>query len=336
MYCFSPLGLLVALGRAFLLDLRRLVAFLKPAPRANRPRVIKPIVTRSLLAPTLVVGLLVLGESCTCRLPALFGLDSVNCESLSSYPKAFSTATATPTPISSSSDDCSTPSPTDTTLPSAPPALVQHAVRFTKSRTNAVKFPQQVGEFDLIVVAITTFHETVTAVKDSTTGKDQPPNAYHRVVQPLIAMPRYSNDRVELWYASNVLGGSLTVTVSFSDPGYYASDNNVGIYEYSELHNGVPIEQATSNVGEGNMPDGGTLAKAALYFAVGVDDGPDKKDTSTLVTPGSGYRLLDHQDTRDDERFYTEDLIAPHGAYHTNFSLPYSSNWGVIGVAFQS
>jgi hypothetical protein len=216
---------------------------------------------------------------------------------------------------------------------------VQHAFQHTESDTNALALPRAVHAGDLIVVAIVSAFRTVTALVDSTSGHAAPPNTYQRVGQPLVA-DHYQNTQVDLWYAHSVLGGALTVTVSFSPSSspYTSGETNVGLYEFAGLNKTVPVEQVTAAVGSGNKPDGGKLttraASEALYFVVGIDLGPDGGNMTTPATPGTGYTLLDHQD-EGYARCYTEDQIAPQGTFDTNFTIAYASDWGVMGVALR-
>jgi RHS repeat-associated protein len=206
--------------------------------------------------------------------------------------------------------------------PSPTPALVQKNFQSINASSNSVSFSSNVTSGNTIVVGITQYTATLSTVTDNKGNTYTP---VHAALQP------GTSDYVELYYAKNVTGGPVTVTASFSS----AHASSVGIYEYSGLDKNTPLDQVTANTGSGTAPNGGTLTTTVdneVYFAVGFDD----YGNNAAPTAGSGYTLENHQDDiNTHERFYSEDKVAAHGSYSTNFSIAAASDWGVIGVTFK-
>lgn len=202
-------------------------------------------------------------------------------------------------------------------------SLVQKKLQVQFSSSNAVSFNSSVSTGNTIIVAVTQYNKTLSSVSDNQG------NTYTAVNTALHANP--VEDYVELYYAPNVTGGTVTVTVTFAGQ----TSNNVAVYEYTGLDQTSPLDKKAANTGNSSSPNGGTLTTTIdgeLYFAVGVDN----NGNNTTINPGSGYTLENNQnDSTQNERFYTEDKILNHGSYSTNFSIATGSKWAVIGASFK-
>jgi len=204
------------------------------------------------------------------------------------------------------------------------PTLVQKNFQVKQgTNTNAVTFSSNVTIGNFILVAITQWSGSVSSITDNKG------NTYTPVTTAQHADP--SSDYVQLYYAKNVAGGSVTITAALSG----TTDNNVGIYEYAGLDAVAPLDKITAATGTGSTPNGGTLTTTTnneLYFAVGVDD----NGGNSAQTAGSGYSLRDHQDdSATHERFYSEDRVSAQGSYQSNFTLGAGSSWAVVGASFK-
>ncbi len=234
-------------------------------------------------------------------------------------PAGIQAPTGTPTPTVGPTN---TPTPTPTGT--ATPRLIQKTLNTVQSNsTNSVTLPGAVTTGDLIIVGITQYNAPLSTITDNLG------NTYTPVAPAQHA--NASTDYAQLYYAKNVVGGSLTVTTTFSSN----TDTNVGVYEYSGINTGSPLDQVTYTIGSSVTPNGGpliTTTDSELYFAVGVDN----NGNNAAPSAGSGYTLENHQDDNSThERFYAEDQVSPHGSYATNFSIAVSSSWAVIGASFK-
>ena len=281
-----------------------------------RGRNIKATTVRVTILPILMVGMLVLADSCSCPFLSSYGGASEENATAEAHPKSSPTASA----------------------PTSPPALVRHNFQYNQTLTNTVSFPHDVSTGDLILVAITTNETIVADVKDNHSTYQSA--VFQRVGLPLTATSAPLSDHVDLWYASHVPGGPTTITVSFSAPPDSSLDaNSVGIYEYSGFNQTSPYQRVAAT-GSGTTPDAGQsptpLPRTGLYFVVGVDGGPDVSGAGNApVMAGSGFTLEDQQDDPDFERFYAEDRIATEAA-NASFSIAYPATWGVICAVFTS
>lgn len=122
---------------------------------------IKATTVHVTLLPVFMVGLLVLADSCFCPLFGYIGQSGSI-----TLPKSSPTASATASPPS--------------------PALVQHTFQHSQATTDALSFARDVGSGDLLLVAITSNQMSVTGVRDN---QSDPPDAFQRVGQPLVATP---------------------------------------------------------------------------------------------------------------------------------------------------
>lgn len=242
------------------------------------------------------------------------------------HPRALA-ASSTPVSKSSTTTPLVIGTLTATSPPLSEPTLVQKNfyIQSQDIASNTVSFPSAVTTGDLIIVAITQFKGAVSSVTD---------NQGNTYIQATSAQhANSSSDYVQLYYAKNVAGGAITVTVTFSFLG-----GNVGIYEYSGLNTTSPLDQVVSNTGSGDAPDGGTLNTTndnELYFVVGVDDNGD----NIAPSAGDGYTLEDHDDdSSHHERFYSEYRFSAHGSFQTDFSISSKSSptvWAIIGASFK-
>jgi hypothetical protein len=224
-------------------------------------------------------------------------------------------------PSPSQSGRMPTPTPTPTLTSQPIPILVQEnfSVQNQPTSSNTLTFPKRVRAGDLIIVAITNFLRSISSVTD---------NQDDTYIQ--VAAAQHANnhtDYVLLYYAKNVAAGQTTITAQ--------GGGNMGIYEYSGLDPLSPLDQVASNAGMGNTPNGGivnTTKDNELYFVVGVDD----NGGNTSLSAGNGYILRDVEaDSTHHERFYTEDRVAAHGSYSTDFTIAVGSHWAVIGATFK-
>jgi hypothetical protein len=136
--------------------------------------------------------------------------------------------------------------------------------------------------------------------------------------------------QIHIFYAKNIVGGSNTVTATFS------STNNhpwIAVYEYSGLSTTNPLDQTAHAQGNSNSSFSGLITTTAdneLEFAA---TGLPASYTGT-ASPGGGYSLL-LQDTGT-SRAATESDVLTHSAsdYAGRFSLSSSTNWTIAVATF--
>ena len=136
--------------------------------------------------------------------------------------------------------------------------------------------------------------------------------------------------QIHIFYAKNIVGGSNTVTATFS------STNNhpwIAVYEYSGLSTTNPLDQTAHTQGSSNSPFSGLITTTAdneLEFAA---TGLPASYTGT-VAPGGGYTLM-HQDTGT-SRAATETDVLTHAAndYAGRFFLSSNTNWTIAVATF--
>lgn len=189
-----------------------------------------------------------------------------------------------------------------------------------------VAFSSNVRAGDLIIVAVCAFTATVSSVTDSQS------NTYTQVTNsPAVN----GSDRSYLYYAKNVKGGAVTVTVNFSAGSRVRS---IGIYEYMGADPTAPFDKsATAGSGTGTTVAPGAVTPTnnnSLIVSVGGDF---VGGGTGAITPQTGYTLEDSQtDNVSHERYYFEDFIQGTAASTTaQFTVANSAAYRVIASVFK-
>ncbi len=157
-----------------------------------------------------------------------------------------------------------------------PIAFVQ--VNSAIPQTNTASLPvtfglaQTAGNLNIVVVGWNDTTSTVTSVTDSRG------NAYVQAGSMITG----SSARQSLYYAKNIVGGSNTVTVVFSQAARYV---DVRVLEYSGLDTSNPLDVTAAAAGSSASPNSGaatTTSGNELIFGAGT--------TATgFYAPGSGF-----------------------------------------------
>src|SRR6266568_4492997 len=132
-------------------------------------------------------------------------------------------------------------------------SLLQHNTLYdTGSITQnlPLAFGSNVRPGSMIIVAINSFTSTVSSVTDNTVGDT---NTYTQVT----SSPKTNGtDNTYLFYAKNVSGGALTVTVNFNVASHVRS---FGIYEYAGCDASAPFDKSAGNTGTSTSVDPGAF-----------------------------------------------------------------------------
>ncbi len=137
--------------------------------------------------------------------------------------------------------------------------------------------------------------------------------------------------RSNVFYAKNVVGGSKTVTATFS------STNNhpwLAIYEYSGLSTTSPLDQTAHAQGASSSPNSGaiagtTRANELIFSAAGFPN-----SYSGTITAGSGY-TLQQQDITTSRAATETAVVTSTGSFAGTFSVNSSTNWSAVLATFK-
>jgi hypothetical protein len=187
----------------------------------------------------------------------------------------------------------------------------------------AVAFPSPNTGGNLIIAFVRMSSASQTVRVTDTFG-----NAYTDAVSQVQTADGH---QVHIFYARNVVGGSNTVTATFS------STNNhpwLAIYEYSGLSTTNPLDQTAHAQGASSSPSTGATGATAsaselIFSATGFP-----YSYSGTVTAGSGY-TLQQQDTATSRAVTETALVTSTGSYQGTFSLSSSTNWSAVLATFK-
>jgi hypothetical protein len=168
------------------------------------------------------------------------------------------------------------------TQPIPPPiAVVQH---FSNRNTNgvtshAVAFPSSVADHNTIVVAVGWGNPSITASVTDSAG-----NTYSSAVGPT-SMPT-SGFAQQVFYAADVTGGNITVTVTYSAS---TGDSRVAIHELGNV-NKDPLDVTAFSTGISGPPTSGL---ATTNFANELLFGWSLSNLGTQADTGAGFTQLE-------------------------------------------
>ena len=181
--------------------------------------------------------------------------------------------------------------------------------------------PNQAGNLIIAFVRMSSSSQTVTV-------KDTFGNAFTDAVTQVQSSDGH---QVHLFYAKNVVGGSNTVTATFS------STNNhswLAVYEYSGLSTTNPLDQTAHAQGSGSSASSGTTpgttsANELVFSAAGFPF-----NYSGTVSAGGGY-TLQRQDTATSRAANETKLVTASGSFAGTFNLSSGTNWSAVVATFK-
>lgn len=175
-------------------------------------------------------------------------------------------------------------------LAAAPPAKVQSVEKNFSATSGSAALPQNVATGNLLTVQIAQWdanggHRTASV-------SDSLGNVYTRAAR-LVGSSASSANCVEEWYAKNVTGGAVTVTVN------YGAGNNTGfdllVKEISGADSASPLDQsATFDEASKTLlqhdcaPVGGITTAANVY----ISGTSALNSAGGTITPGAGYARI--------------------------------------------
>jgi hypothetical protein len=197
---------------------------------------------------------------------------------------------------------------------------VASATPQSPTATVAVSYPaaQTVADMNVVVVGWNDATTTVQSVKDS--GG----NSYILAIGPTIG----TGLQQSIYYAANIVGGSNTVTVTFSQAAAYA---DVRVLEYSGANITNPLDATASAKGSGSLANSGsatTTSANELIFGAGTTGG-------VITGAGTGFtsRVITPYDDIAEDRTVTST-----GSYNATAPVtPYagSSTWVIQMATFK-
>lgn len=150
------------------------------------------------------------------------------------------------------------------------------------------------GATDLIVVWIT--WQSATTLTASVSDNFAPPSQYTSAVGPTIQSASSMPMSAQMFYAKNILGGAVTITVTLQGPipgGTSVPSFGVVAVEYSGLDTQYPLDSVSAGYSTSGNPtslmDSGTVAPAnsnLLVFSGGTSD------NTTGLAAGSGFSSI--------------------------------------------
>lgn len=194
----------------------------------------------------------------------------------------------------------------------------------TATQNLTASFNATITAGNLIVVPINTYISTVSSVTDNKG------NTYSLIGSPAVN----GSDRTYIYYAKNVVGGTVTVTVNFNAGNHIRS---FGIYEYAGADKTAPFDKSVTGSGTGTSVTPGTVTPTnnnSLIVSVGGDYTPGG---TAAITAQTGYTLRDSQaDNVTHERYYFEDFVQTTATGTTPlFTIANSANYRVVAAVFK-
>ncbi|MFY9986150.1 MAG: hypothetical protein WAK31_15405, partial [Chthoniobacterales bacterium] len=203
----------------------------------------------------------------------------------------------------------------------AAPAYVQSAYADPQTSQTTVSVTYSVaqgaGDLNVVVVGWNDTTDTVSSVTDSQN------NTYQLAVGPT---KESSSLTQSIYYATNIVGGSNTVTITFSGAAAYP---DIRILEYSGLNLSSPLDVAAGASGTGTSSSSGAITTtSASDLLVGANI-----VTSTTKSAGSGYtkRIL----TSPDGDIVEDRTVSSTGSYTATATIS-SGGWVMQVVAFRA
>jgi hypothetical protein len=201
-------------------------------------------------------------------------------------------------------------------------AFVQATATSTAAATANVAFERPVGAHSAIIVGIDfdNFSQTMLPVTDSLGSR------YQTIMGPVDNPMDQGGLRHYLAFASDVMGGAVTVTVSLT--GSPATSLQVYIHEYSGVALQGALDAHTSATGTSALPDGVTsgsvMTSAApeLIFAF---------VTTAIASPGTGFtpRSTALQNVTEDE------IAATVGSHQATATMEMGRGWTILTATFR-
>lgn len=170
------------------------------------------------------------------------------------------------------------------------PKQVQSAQASYSASSISVKLPQTVASGDLLTVQIAQWDGNGA---NRTAGvSDNVGNKYQRAVRQ-VGSKTTGGNCVEEWYATNVTGGTVTVTVNYGTG--LAAAVDVLVKELSGADSAAPLDQAAAfDEGANNLtqhdcaPAGGVTTASNVY----ISGSSALNSAGGTITPGAGYLQL--------------------------------------------
>jgi subtilisin family serine protease len=203
-------------------------------------------------------------------------------------------------------------------------ALAQsNAVQGSSVGSIAAAFPgsNTAGNLILAFVRMSSSTQTVTVT-------DSAGNAYTDAVSQVQTA---DGSQVHLFYAKNIIGGTNTITATFS-----ASNNHpwLAIYEYSGLSKTAPLDQKAAAQGNSVAPNTGstpttTAANELLFVGMGLP-----ASFTGTVTAGASYTQA-LKDSSTSPASNETAVVTATGAYTGTFTLSAAANWSAVIATFK-
>jgi hypothetical protein len=202
----------------------------------------------------------------------------------------------------------------------AQPLFVQQAYTCPQSPQNQVAVdyagPQTGGDLNILAIGWNDEGATITNVTDSAG------NTYQ------VAVPTFRGGGLSqaIYYATNILSGDNTVTVTFDQPAKYV---DLRVTEYSGLSQDNPFDAGASASGTGTLADSGPVTTSQtneLLFAAGMTG-------SGFNGPAAGW--VQEVITQPDSDIVQDMVAASPGTYHVPTTLG-SAGWVMQVAAFRT
>jgi hypothetical protein len=202
----------------------------------------------------------------------------------------------------------------------AQPLFVQQAYMCPQTPQNEVSVDyasdQTAGNLNILAIG---WNDQGASIKNVT---DSAGNTYH------VAVPTFRGGGLSqaIYYATNILSGANTVTVTFDIPAKYV---DLRVTEYSGLSNDHPFDAGASKSGTGALADSGPVTTSQaneLLFAAGMTG-------SGFNGPADGW--VQEVITNPDADIVQDMVAASPGTYHVPTSLG-SAGWLMQTAAFRT
>jgi hypothetical protein len=166
-------------------------------------------------------------------------------------------------------------------------------------------------------------------VSPTITATDSQGNTYVQAVQTYDSAHRQGS---AILYATNIRGGSNTVSIKFSQAvGYLA----LGVHEYSGIAASGALDVAKGAMGNGSTPSSGTVATTTsgdLIFGCGVEDSSGSGDTFS-----AGTSFVKRVDLSNAAAYADEDTNqAKAGSIAASWTLSPAGSWIATVAAFKT
>ncbi len=188
----------------------------------------------------------------------------------------------------------------------------------TPQSSVTVTYPQPQAQGDLNIVVVG-WNDTVATVQSVT---DSLGDSYTLALVPTAGTGLTQS----IYYAPNVLAGSNTVTVTFSQA---ATLPDVRVLEYSGLSPTGPLDVTAGTSGSGTLASSGS---ATTNFASELIFGAD---TSSVATQGPGQGFTSRIVTGDGN-LAEDDIVSVTGSYAATAPLTSSGPWVMQMVTFKA